>query len=192
VRFEQRVVPRDGGRGSKGLWLGTALPGWADLMPKGRYRPKRSDWYVTVDERVGAVVGLVASPWPTRDEEGRPRFAEEMRAAWTDATVLQEVIDGFRRARREVVRPLRIGDAFAVRGPEVVDPRQWEALWDVTKAARMAAKAAVATITVGELADPGALFRVAPAEAADETPAQGEGPPPAPSIAGPSVASPAV
>jgi hypothetical protein len=191
MRFEQRAMPESvEAADAVGLWLRAdpdRLGAWSGLVPEG-FEPSASDWYVTVDERVSGVVGLVASRWPRSDDQGRPRFEGPIETAWVDGGTLQRVVDDRRAEVGELERPLRIGDTFAVRAPELGVPEQWEAAWDVTKAARAAAKAAVATVTVGAVDRPQRFFEFEGADAVVVS----EPPPPPPSVAGPTVASPAV
>jgi hypothetical protein len=116
--------------------------------------PSSSDHYVTVDERVSGVVGVVATTWPNLDAGGL-RFDGAITAAWFDEAELLATVDGFRAAARQLRRPLRIGDTFWVRGYNESAPSEWQDLWDITKQARGMAKLAVASVAVGEV-DPAA------------------------------------
>lgn len=79
-------------------------------------RASARDWYVVVDEVVGANVGLVKTSWPMVDTGGRLAFKDEGVPVDRRSTLdqLQRVVD--RRDNRRVSRPLRIGDAFLVLG----------------------------------------------------------------------------
>ena len=103
---------------------------------------------------------------------------------------LQQTVDGYRKASGQAERPLRIGDTFWIRGWSA-DPAKWRGLVDVTAHARAAVKGAVATLCVGEVEDPDALFQV------DETEQESIAPAAypteqAPLAAGANVASPTV
>ena len=112
--------------------------------------PLPTDQYVTVDERVEGVIGVVAADWPTIDAAGL-RFGGEISEAWFDQADLQAAVDRLRRDADQLDRPLRIGDSFWVRGysPDSLDA--WEDLRDVTIYARAMAKAAVAVVAVGAI-----------------------------------------
>ena len=99
--------------------------------------------YVVVDEIVDNSVGLSVSEWPQVDEQGRVRFLDpapaRLVAAAADALsaflaehrkVAGERVEGLsENQRRELVeRPVRIGDAFAVR----VDRKALETLEEVS------------------------------------------------------------
>jgi hypothetical protein len=107
-----------------------------------------SDQYVTVDERVGGVVGVVAADWPTVDEGGL-RFEGEISSAWFDEAELQVAVDRWRDAADQLRRPLRIGDTFWVRGYSPSSTEGWADLRDVTIHARAMAKAGIALVAVG-------------------------------------------
>jgi hypothetical protein len=111
--------------------------------------PLPSDHYVTIDERVGGVVGVVAAPWPTVDPAGL-QFGDDIEAAWFDIPELQATVDRMRSAGgAQLERPLRIGDTFWVRGYDAESSESWTDLRDVTAEARGMAKAAVAVVAVG-------------------------------------------
>jgi hypothetical protein len=198
MRYKQRVVVEGLPENSSGvLWLGPIPADWLLEWPPfdgvEGLDPQVSDWYVTVDERVGAVLGVVATPWPTVNRTGALSFEGSIEAGWLDWGELQETVDGFRRGAGQVERPLRIGDTFWVRGytNELQSPGAWEALLDVTAAARASAKVAVATVCVGDVEDPAAFFALDDDEVTETEPAlpgTADLPPPA----GPGVASPAV
>jgi hypothetical protein len=138
--------------------------GWSDPI-------YATDTYLAIDERVGTTIGVVAAPWPSVDAAGL-RFAGTMTAAWFDAAELQSRIDALRQQVGQVVRPLRISDAFWVRGFDT-SLDAWEALRDITSDARAFAKGAVATASVG-IVSPTDLFEPAPPDDSDAPP-----PPPA-------------
>jgi hypothetical protein len=116
--------------------------------------PSSSDHYVTVDERVSGVAGVVATTWPSLDAGGL-RFDGAITAAWFDEAELLATVDEFRTATGQLRRPLRIGDTFWVRGYDESSPSEWQDLWDITKQARGMAKLAVASVAVGDV-DPAA------------------------------------
>jgi hypothetical protein len=76
---------------------------------------KRGFRYVVVDEIVGRSVGLAVSDWPTVDDAGRVRFTAAPALVGADAAELQQFLNEHRRPTELAERPLRIGDAFAVR-----------------------------------------------------------------------------
>lgn len=209
MRFKQRheSSAEDEGAASGAPWL-TPLP-----QPKavfaliGDLTPHLTDWYVTVDERVGDVVGLVGYPWPTTDSRGLPVFDDAVATAWVKASALQQRVDDLRLTLTSE-RPIRIGDTFAVRlgvgAPEPIEESEhkgetesvepigqlerWQRVLDVTREARAATKAAVAMVTIGDVEDPARYFTVA--DTADELASTYPGP--GSSAAGPAVANPAV
>jgi hypothetical protein len=129
--------------------------GWAAQSPEGRPvpSPSDSDQYVTVDERVENTIGVVFASWPVVDAYGL-RFPSQPEAAWFDAGDIQTTIDRFRRRAKEMLRPLRIGDTFWVRGFSAESPSEWEDLRDVTSQARAMTKAAVALAALGAVQPP--------------------------------------
>jgi hypothetical protein len=54
---------------------------------------------------------------------------------------LESVVRAHRSREKQVHRPIRIGDAFWVRGRSV-DPSKWESVIDITDVARRAARVA--------------------------------------------------
>jgi hypothetical protein len=144
-------------------WLPAPVPAGPDV--RRRWEPGGLDggshFYLVVDEIVGSSVGLVLSEWPEVDERGRLRFAGPQRMLGADRAVLERFLEAQRRPST-LGRPLRIGDAFAVRviGDALVevrdelaaqtrlapllDPESWiePPVHDVTVHAREAAKAA--------------------------------------------------
>jgi hypothetical protein len=191
MRYQQRAVATKAPRRRKSvLWLHEkpAESAWAPELPD--FTPRASDRYVTVDERVGFVVGLVAARWPAVTDDGTLEFPGRMDTAWFASADLQQTVDGYRKASGQAERPLRIGDTFWIRGWSE-DPAKWRGLVDVTAHARAAVKGAVATLCVGEVEDPDAMFQV------DETEQESIAPPAytteqVPPAAGANVASPTV
>jgi hypothetical protein len=106
--------------------------------------PRAGDAYVVVDEVLEGRVRLVLAPWPRLDREGRLHFADlGDRSGPYAVRTLQALVDRHRARHSQVLRPLRVGDAFLVRG----DPRRlagWEEVVDVTRGARAVAKVAMA------------------------------------------------
>jgi hypothetical protein len=106
--------------------------------------PRAGDAYVVVDEVLEERVRLVVAPWPRLDREGRLHFEDLGRRSGPYApTTLQALVDRHRAGQGQVQRPLRVGDAFLVRG----DARRlggWDYVLDVTHGARALAKLAVA------------------------------------------------
>jgi hypothetical protein len=143
-----------------------ALPRTATVPQRGPLRPwqprslRRVDFaghrYVVIDEIEATWAVLAVTDWPGVDADGRLRFqAKEPIEVYADTEALLQFL---RRARRPAAladRPLRHGDAFAVRvrskaalaraaGDEVQEPDAWIAtpVYDVTRDARREAKVA--------------------------------------------------
>jgi len=107
-------------------------------------------WYVVVDELVGDWVKLVFAPWPTLDMMGRLTFKKLGSSIWLDSVAVRE----YAKDRRELDRPLRISDVFAIyaeKGPSQID--RWKDFADITPTARESAKVA-AFATRGDLMPP--------------------------------------
>lgn len=139
------------------LWSGT-LPGTTESTVGQDFAPtlpriRSTDQYVTVDERVEGVIGVVAADWPRVDRQGL-RFDGNIESAWFGADELQRAVDRHRGIAGQLSRPLRIGDTFWVRGYDSFVPDNWEQLRDITGDARAMVKGAVAVVAVGEV-DPG-------------------------------------
>jgi hypothetical protein len=118
--------------------------------------------YLVVDEIVDGSVGLVLSPWPEVDDRGRLRFGGAAAMLGAPHSALQSFLHEHRLPAELARRPLRIGDAFAVRvirdalgdvGEELAAQRRLEPLlepsswieppvYDVSVDAREAAKTA--------------------------------------------------
>lgn len=117
-----------------------------DMFGERRRDPEPGDRYVAVDRVDGRVVTLATAPWPTVDPS-TGRFDFGPRGDRTVDTVklaaLQERVDRDRSTSAgQVVRPIRPGDAFLVAGYGS-DPGAWVEVIDVTRSARIAAKAAL-------------------------------------------------
>jgi hypothetical protein len=165
-----------------------------DAFGERRRDPLPGDRYVAVDRVDGPVVTLATAPWPSVDP-ATGRFDFGPRAERTVATVtleaLQRRVDLDRAAAPgQVVRPIRPGDAFLVAGYSP-DPSAWIEVVDVTRSARIAAKAALLATAapapaVDELdaygLDRGVVERGATAadDAAEQAAADGDQPPPGP------------
>jgi len=103
--------------------------------------------YVVVDDIVEGRVALEVSQWPTLDADGRLFFADIGEERVVGLMALQELVDGLRTSTGQFApdRAIRIGDTFAVAGLQVdgVDQVTASAVWDISSAARRAAKAAM-------------------------------------------------
>jgi hypothetical protein len=103
--------------------------------------------YVVVDDIVEGRVALEVSEWPALDADGRLHFDDvgDERVARLDE--FQALVDT-RRTESEQYAPrraIRIGDTFAIFGLSVDEEGSVSAaeVWDISKAARTAAKAAM-------------------------------------------------
>jgi hypothetical protein len=106
--------------------------------------PRASDWYVVVDEIIEERVRLVVAPWPKVDRDGRLSFEDlgRRRGPYASRSLLA-LIDRHRAQQGQVQRPLRVGDAFLVRG-DTSRLGGWEYVLDITRGARAVAKLALA------------------------------------------------
>ena len=163
---------------------------------ENRRPPAPGDRYVAVDRIDGNVVTLATAPWPTVD----PVTARLDFGPRNDRSVVTVMLESLQRrvdrdraaAEGQVVRPIRAGDAFLVSG-YTPNLDSWASVVDVTRSARMAAKAAILATaapapTVEELEAYG-LDRTVVEETT--TPEPSEEPPPEQPPPGP-VAFPAV
>jgi hypothetical protein len=107
-------------------------------------QPGAGDAYVVVDEILEGRVRLVVAPWPRLDREERLHFGDlgRRRGPFAPGT-LQGLVDRHRARHGQVQRPLRVGDAFLVRG-DAQRLAGWDDVVDVTQGARAAAKVAMA------------------------------------------------
>ena len=107
-----------------------------------RVGPRAGDSYVVVDERDEGVLVLVVASWPIHDDLGRLDFRGRRRSVTVTEAALNDAVR--KRAKRPagVDRPVRIGDAFCVRGEVGRDPAKWGRIVDVTGEARDQAKIA--------------------------------------------------
>jgi hypothetical protein len=107
------------------------------------------DRYVAVDRIDARVVTLAVAPWPTVEPAtGRLDFGprRDRRTVTVSFKSLQASVDRDRAASGQLVRPVRPGDVFLVRGfgPS---PARWSLVVDVTRSGRLAAKAALYSTT---------------------------------------------
>lgn len=172
-------------------WRPDDLPIGADVAPSV------DDRYVAIDRIDARVATLAVAPWPTVEPEtGRldfgPRSARRTLVASLKS--VQTRIDRDRAASGQLVRPIRPGDVFLVRGFGV-SPGRWSRVVDVTRSGRLAAKAALFSTAApapraSELRDYGLDRSLAgdrgPAAAAADQPDDTE-PPPSGPIAYPAV-----
>jgi hypothetical protein len=150
-------------------WLPPPSTTVREQHPRRPWKPPDLDerdfarlFYLVVDEIVGGSLGLVLSDWPEVDEQGRLRFDGTPVMLGAEREALQSFLSEHRLPGALAQRPLRIGDAFAVRVirdalAEVSDelaaqtrlepllpPAKWiePPVYDVSAEAREAAKAA--------------------------------------------------
>ena len=148
MKFEQRAavepesfVPQDVG------WRPDVL---YDARPEAVARPIEAagdEWYLVIDDLGGDVAICEFSSWPALDGDGRLAFEGQPWRLGRPLAEVQALVDRFRTASGQPApdRPLRVGDAFAVRGPKrgARSLRAVTGLLDVSAAARTAAKAAL-------------------------------------------------
>jgi hypothetical protein len=181
-------------------------------LPETALQPRTGDLYAVIDDLTPGQVKLVLVPWPRVDVSGRLVFrlgrgastnAKSWRALgsvlgqstktgeplpgyfelFVSPSAFQHVVDRARNTYGQIVRDLRIGDAFRLRGIDSADVLQWEDLLDVTAQAREAAKTAL----LGAVAP-----KLAPRQATEERLREESPPPPPPPPPGGQVAGPAV
>lgn len=114
--------------------------------PRGAAADER---YVAVDRIDAFVVTLAVAPWPTVEADtGRLDFGPpgDRRTVTVSLKRLQERVDEERAATGQLVRAVRPGDVFHVTG-FAATPARWDHVIDVTRAARLAAKAALFSTT---------------------------------------------
>jgi hypothetical protein len=147
--YQQREPPRIADAG--GLWEPRVVG--VDEQPI-EFEPDAADRYTVVDEIIGGDVRLAVAPWPHQDDDGRLRFEDGGSEPHEYSRAeLQGELDRHRAAEGQLVRPLRIGDVFLVRG--FGDLADWRRVLDVTGASRQAAKRA-GLRAVAQPADAGA------------------------------------
>jgi hypothetical protein len=122
-----------------GLWQPAILTQEGEPI---QFDPEPSDGYGVVDEMIADDVRLALAPWPLVDVAGRLRFQNETSEAHPfPRQELQVELDARRVEEGQLPRPLRIGDAFLVRGFGGT-PAGWNRVLDITGAARPVAKRA--------------------------------------------------
>jgi hypothetical protein len=147
--FEQREPEpaASAARPARGhAWRPAATP-----LESGDPEPTTADRYVAIDRIDDDVVTLAVAPWPIVDPDtGRLLFLprDERTSVATPLDAVRERIDADRRASGQLIRPLRVGDVFWVRGYGE-RPDRWERVIDVTRAGRFAAKAALLATAAG-------------------------------------------
>jgi hypothetical protein len=101
--------------------------------------------YAAVDRIDGDVATLAVAGWPTVEPAtGRLDFGPPAvrRVVTVDLPRLQSRLDEDRAATGQLVRPVRVGDVFL--GIDLAGPiSRWSRLIDLTRAGRLAAKAAL-------------------------------------------------
>lgn len=122
---------------------------WPDDADVGRRDvPAPDDRYVAVDRIDARVVTLAVAPWPTVEPAtGRLDFGPraDRRTVTVSLASLQTRVDRDRLAGGQLVRPVRPGDVFLVRG-FATTPGRWSAVFDMTRSGRLAAKAALFSV----------------------------------------------
>ena len=101
--------------------------------------------YAAVDHIEGGIATLAVTSWPTVDPDtGRLDFGPKRTRVTRTARVdlLQARVDRDRIAAGQLLRPIRVGDVFLVRGLSG-QPSRWKVVIDVTRSGRLAAKAAL-------------------------------------------------
>lgn len=139
--------------------------------------PCAQDWYVVIDDLADGRVVFDAARWPRLDLAGRLSFDERRETRAADLEPAQHTIDAARRALEQQARPLRIGDAFLVRGPALPEHvLDWRLAADVTRPARDAAKLALFAAVAPSLRpeEEALLPRAEPAEPAPGETATGD------------------
>lgn len=144
----QRMKRRDESfHPTKRWWVPAVNDASGERMP---VEPRASDSYVVVDEIVEERVRLVVAAWPRVDRDGRLHFEDlgRRRGPYAPRT-LQALIDRYRARQGQVQRPLRVGDAFLVRG-DASRLGGWQYVLDITRGARAVAKVALARAVTSE------------------------------------------
>jgi hypothetical protein len=138
----QRMKRRDESfHPTKRWWIPAVNDASGERIP---VEPRAGDAYVVVDEMVEERVRLVVAAWPRLDRDGRLYFEDLGRRVGPYAPrSLQAQIDRHRVQQGQVQRPLRVGDAFLVRG-DASRLGGWNYVLDITRGARAVAKIALA------------------------------------------------
>jgi len=183
MSFDQRTAEPRTARAPGRPWRPADTP-----LADGRLEPAAGDRYVAVDRIDGTVVTLAVAPWPLVDgATGRLDFGPVRNRVTRTATAdrLQRRVDQDRAERGQLRRPLRVGDVFLVRGL-AGPPSRWAAVVDLTRASRLAAKAALfATAAPAPLRDELRTYGLDRRAAGvvrttDDEPSDPEEPPPGP------------
>jgi hypothetical protein len=131
--YQQRKEPED--LDILGPWIPKVSD--ADDRPI-EISPNPKDRYAVVDEIIGEDLRLAVTFWPQVDGAGRLHFDQGSEPFGFDRSALQAEVDRHREVERQLVRPLRIGDVFFIRG--FGELGTWERVLDITGASRRAAK----------------------------------------------------
>jgi hypothetical protein len=147
VKAEQRVTKSAAAFKPLGeFWIPYTVHGTKGGR-RGRVEIQADDRYVSVDDVAGGIVVLDVSAWPLLDREGRLYWDTDPFELVMSHVDAQAIVDAARRDARITApdRPIRVGDAFLVRGLTDEHPSLAQAslVLDITAAAREAAKAAL-------------------------------------------------
>lgn len=147
METEQRT-PKDAAAFEKAeqLWVPYTVHG-AQGKRRVDVAPDSSDRYAAVDDLADGMVVLEVSSWPFLDMEGRLYFEDDPTEWIVGRVATQERIDEERKRGRITGsnRPIRVGDAFMLRGlgGGASALEQVQQVIDISAAARNAAKAAL-------------------------------------------------
>jgi hypothetical protein len=185
--YEQRTAepPAAFEREPHRAWQPPAMPVAPDFALDGTER------YVAVDRIDEGLAILSIAPWPMVDPEtGRLTFgpADDRETRAVAVEQLRRRARAGRAAAGLPDRPIRVGDAFLVRGLRGL-PSRWDLVVDITRSARLAAKAALLSTVAPAppverlgafgMDEPGADDTLQQATATSEA-ESGDGPPPGP------------
>lgn len=157
--YEQRAPSRPDPGDPLGLWIPRVQRADGSIE---EVEPDPGDWYVVIDDLAYGRIVFDAARWPMVDRQGRLVFEPRRETRTVELDRAQAAADEARSsaALGQEQRPLRIGDAFLVRGPELpTDIREWAILADLTRAAREAAKLALFAAVAPRL-EPGEAERL--------------------------------
>jgi hypothetical protein len=128
------------------LWIPYSVHG-SQGGRRRRIKVEGSDLYAAVDDIADQVVIFEVSEWPRLDREGRLYFGRDPFELVVAVGTVQIAIDQARRQARITApnRPVRVGDAFMIRGLPSPGSAFEEAtmVLDISAAAREVAKAAL-------------------------------------------------
>src|SRR5881392_1189527 len=97
MRMQQRILAERAPAATPSvLWSPTDIEVDPGITAAAIPSIEPTDRYAVIDERVGDVIGVVASPWPSV-VEGVLRFTSAVQTAWFAIAVLQETVDEHRR-----------------------------------------------------------------------------------------------